>query len=491
MAMLRLSVNMLRWPMFQKISFFVVSSSLPLFCLILWLVRNTQLPTADAANYLSTAINIYHHFIHGGINEGLHSLYFDRGWRPIFFPSLLVPFLGLFHGNLYMASNSMILTTFFISLLYVYLIMRLRLDTLCAIIATNLIGLLPLFQTQFLTLFAESAFFPCVMASLYHLIKSNYMQDVKQSLSFACFVSLAILIRPVEAVMHLFLVMMIFMYLGWHHGVFSLQSIGKMKNLFMPVFSLIILLVFLWFLPFADETRDWIYRTSIGDVAIGAGPARYSFWQTAYNYLSAEGSVVVIGITLIALISLFSLERIKLYGVLSSVIFIYLISMIPFAFVEVFYSVQATPRRLSVAFPALLMSLLLLGLQRGRFWSVRFGGILVLLIIQFIFVIILNLTSKYEMPMPWLNMMIGYLIPQPITVNPNPHNKILQFFSSEVKKYHLTDIILEVNGEKLTILKSLASTIAQYDPKQPITLKVLRNGTEISLTVNLGERTAE
>lgn len=53
------------------------------------------------------------------------------------------------------------------------------------------------------------------------------------------------------------------------------------------------------------------------------------------------------------------------------------------------------------------------------------------------------------------------------------------------------DIILEVNGSKLTSLNSLATAISKYEPGTEITLKILRQGTEIYLKVKLGERTTE
>ncbi|MBI5466097.1 MAG: trypsin-like peptidase domain-containing protein [Candidatus Kerfeldbacteria bacterium] len=55
----------------------------------------------------------------------------------------------------------------------------------------------------------------------------------------------------------------------------------------------------------------------------------------------------------------------------------------------------------------------------------------------------------------------------------------------------LGDVILEVNGQKLTMQKSLANAIAQYEPGQKVTLKILRGGTELKLEVPLSERTDE
>lgn len=50
------------------------------------------------------------------------------------------------------------------------------------------------------------------------------------------------------------------------------------------------------------------------------------------------------------------------------------------------------------------------------------------------------------------------------------------------------DIILEFNGEKITVNNSLAKIILKYNPKDNISLKVLRNSEELDVDVILEER---
>ncbi len=50
------------------------------------------------------------------------------------------------------------------------------------------------------------------------------------------------------------------------------------------------------------------------------------------------------------------------------------------------------------------------------------------------------------------------------------------------------DIILEINGEKLTTENSLSKFIQKYNPGDKITLKILRSGQEKNLEATLGER---
>src|SRR5258708_5616768 len=126
----------------------VFASILPLTMTLFWLLRNLQLPMNDASNYLMTAIDIYHQFTDKGVLKGILSCYTLRGWRPIFFPVLSVPFLLISKGNLIFAYKSVAMITLAVSTFYLYLFFRLKLDRISAIIATNLVGLLPLIQAQ-------------------------------------------------------------------------------------------------------------------------------------------------------------------------------------------------------------------------------------------------------------------------------------------------------------------------------------------------------
>lgn len=50
------------------------------------------------------------------------------------------------------------------------------------------------------------------------------------------------------------------------------------------------------------------------------------------------------------------------------------------------------------------------------------------------------------------------------------------------------DIILEFNGERITLENSLAKIIMKYDPGDEVILKILRNGQEKTISVILGEK---
>jgi len=52
------------------------------------------------------------------------------------------------------------------------------------------------------------------------------------------------------------------------------------------------------------------------------------------------------------------------------------------------------------------------------------------------------------------------------------------------------DVILEINGEKITTKNSMASIIQKYNAGDKIILKILRNGTEQNIEATLGERSS-
>ena len=506
---------------------FVMAGCLPFIFLISWLFRNTQLPGNDAANYLMTSVSIYHHFTDQGFWHGIWSCYVERGWRPIFFPVLTVPFLIFSQGNLYVAFSSVAILCLAASVIYLYLFFRLKLNQVSAIIATNLIALLPLVQTQIVMFYAEAALFPCIIGGIYHLIKSDYLRNLRQVWGVIILFSLAIILRPVEAVTHLFFLFAFFLFMGWHRKLFSLKQIlivlalgvtaldilflasifqyihlvpvnaadDEMINkkieyllvygvsgftiaalllwsalffrsilrigcfLLLPLkghtktsalistIFFIILFSTVWILPFASETFQWIYRTSLGDVASNTGSlsgSRFS-WEVLHLYVWNEGVLAVTMLILIAISSIILLSKEQRRAILFSAPFIYLLLLAPFPLWEAFYTVQIAVRKLSIAFPALLMAMLLLGLQMGRGWLLRILAVSFLTVLFFIFSIqAIFLDTTRVLPSILFNT-IGSFVPRPVIIQPNPHQQVIDFLNVQANRYKLNSIGLVIN----------------------------------------------
>ncbi|MBX3710094.1 MAG: hypothetical protein KIT56_06200 [Gammaproteobacteria bacterium] len=508
------------------ISYFIFAALLPVLFTSLWLLNHSQLPTSDATDYLITGHKIYLHFTENGFWYGL--LHFDiaRGWRPIFFSVLVAPFLLISHDNLSFAYHAVTITCVFTSAVYIYLLSRLLLDRWPSIIAANVVCLLPFVLVPGLDFFAEIALFPAVIGSLYHLIQSDYFRHKKHAIGFIICFSLAIVIRPVEAVTELFFVLIVFLFSGWYRGIFSIKQIFSVIALgfsalfllflyvgthflhhypFHPidggtydirlaksiyhtliitvvgvllawgtlafinlsswcrqrcqrmnkplndpplifVFSTIFVLALMWFLPDAFKLYVWVYRTSFGDIAHNTTHTvtKPPVWNVLQSFTIQESAAIVLGTMLIASLSLLTMGKQTLRHVCLSFPFLYLLLLVPFPAWEVLNTIQSSSRKLNLAFPAFILALLLIGLQRGKWWGLRLSVVTGLLITQFIFA--LSFIYPSLSPLKTYTQVFG-TYPQPVTLRPNPHDEVIDFLNQQNKQYQLKLIVTQTNVE--------------------------------------------
>lgn len=502
----------------------MLASLAPLIFIISWMITNTQLPTSDATDYFITANRMYEFFTQDGLLSGLKHLVTERGWRPIFFPVLSVPFLLISHGNIVFAYHAVSALIVLVSAIYVYLLLRLQLERSSAIVATSLICFLPFFYIPIFIFMGEAALFPAILGTLYHLIQSNYFRQKKHTIGFIICFSLALMIRPVEAATDLCFVLPVFIFSGAYHGIFSIKQIivtmgliflalftflfsaeiqimrhpsvlltdetsdvAKLSKLILKlsivtfffallsgailtlksissnkrinsyeyqnssitlavVFGAVLFIVLAWFLPYSIGTLSWIFTTSFGlvaQIAIVSGDQQ-NLLEKIYSFIEREGVVTVIIVTLVAFLSLLTADKSKIKKVISSSPLIYLPLILPFPLWEVLNTIQSEPRKLGIAFPGLIIVLLAIGLQKGKWWTVRFAMIFILLIVQ----IISALCVVYPQ-LPQINPGARYFgsYSKPITVSPNPHDIVFSFLDSQAEKHKLKtiDIVITWN----------------------------------------------
>lgn len=498
---------------------------IPLTYTVLWLSSNTQLPVNDAANYMYTAVTMSQHFTDHSIWHGLKHFFSVRGWRPIFFPNIALPFMLIFHDNLFATYWAVAMLCVASTATYLYLFFRIELDRVSALIATWLVGLLPFVQSQIIMFYAESALFPCMIGTLYHLIKSDYLRNRPHTIGFVILYSLALMIRPVEAISHMIFVMPIFLFIGWKKNIFTSKQLSSLvtvavfsifvfslaaskkylsfkvlplmddggpldvrmasiminllkmsaiafficlvvfigiklrdyltikspanlnQPLILPAFSAISIVTLLWFVPFAFETYEWIYRTSLGDVAQNTGSltgAHFS-WNVLLLYLREEGLLVISSIFILAVLTALLMPKYKIKKLIISSSFTYLILLSPFQLWESFYTVQIVTRKLSITFPALIMAALLIILMPGKWLSLRKVLVTILVFVQLFLLILLMHSGSYQQRRSWIENTIGYFIAEPSTITPNPHDVVREFLDSNTLKYHFKSVALVLN----------------------------------------------
>ena len=128
---------------------------IPIVLLLIWHVQNHRWPNDDAANYATTAYEIYDRFQSQGAYQGLLALRDLRGWRPILFPTLMVPYLLVFQGNIPLAVGGVLGTLYCLLTFYAYQLCQLFLPQGRAVIAAALVTTSP-FLVQFATMFSRS-----------------------------------------------------------------------------------------------------------------------------------------------------------------------------------------------------------------------------------------------------------------------------------------------------------------------------------------------
>ena len=219
----------------------VLSSVIPIFFMILWQITNIGLPIADANDFIGAAGRISNYFWSGEIFKGFYELYSDRPWRPVSFHLLLFPFMLISKNNIIFTSACVHSLCLFFIIVYSYFIFRKVCDNknLCSLSAI-IIGLLSnSFFPGGLILFAEAALTPSILAAIYHLSCSNFMQNKKHSIYTLIAIIIAFTVRPVEAITYLLPVFIYFFYRGYKNNIFSFDCIQNvLKILLVPIFIL-------------------------------------------------------------------------------------------------------------------------------------------------------------------------------------------------------------------------------------------------------------
>lgn len=502
-----------------EILFILMSFILPVSGCLLWLLQTNQFPTSDATDYIATAHRIYQHYAQEGFLAGLMQTFLERGWRPIFFPVLSIPFMLLSQGNIIFAYKATIISCLLASSVYLYFYLRFFLDRFTAMVSANLICMLPFVLNYAFIYMAEIALFPLAIGSLYHLVKSNWLTNQKHNIGFVSCITLAILIRPIESITDLILVFTAYFAVGIYHKAFTwkeislvfvivlgstlafmyfvvsyfmhthwfiflsthleksdmehfayslfkilsvmfilsiaffvyLQSLAKKppfniqtkplyKRPIVLIFSSLCCITLFWFAPFSFKTYGWIYFTSMGDIAATYNQLhpKIPLLTIIHNYIVEESIVVVAGIIFLFLMGLISVPVKKLASIVQSQQFILPLLMLPFPIWEVFNTCQTESRKLSLVISVAFAMMLCIGLQNGKWWRFRVGILLTILTVQFMSLFSV-LYPRFSVLLP---QNIAGMYYKPITINPNPHNVVLNFLDITSETYHLKRIFI-------------------------------------------------
>ncbi len=275
----------------------ILAVFLPLLVQLIWLLHNTQLPVADADEQLSSSYHLYKHFASHHFIEFITNLYYIRAnqWRPTGFYILQVPFQIISGGDLMFTTRAITLACTLASCIYIYLLLRLMLEPAQAILGTAILGLLPCTEWPGTMLaFNESAFLPAILAALYHLIRSDTLQDGRHRIYFVAATIAAFAVRPVETVNHLAPLSALFLFLSWRsRHITSAQCYRIVLGAFIAASILIISALVNYkivsYSPvFDDHTQgEFFYRIAVAVISATLLLSVSGIARTAWTYWKA------------------------------------------------------------------------------------------------------------------------------------------------------------------------------------------------------------
>ena len=260
----------------------LIATIIPLGLMICWHINNVGLPFADAHDFLQAAGKIVNNFYAGNISEGLYSLYAEKPWRPVSFYLFLFPLMLVSANNILFTFAAIHSIALFITIIYSYFILRMT-DSSKSICLLGSIVIGTLSNSFFpggMHAFAETILTPAILATIFHLMQSNYLINKKDSFFALIAMTICITIRPIEAIIYLLPIITCFFYFGLREKVFKLSHIIKIIQF---IFALFLFAAILKGIDISFSAKGHIQRLHSGQAAsLYLTIVKYLFVQLAY-----------------------------------------------------------------------------------------------------------------------------------------------------------------------------------------------------------------
>lgn len=421
----------------QSSMFWYVSAvGAPLLLVVVWHLLNTRYPNDDAADYFKTAQQIYQRFGSDGLLSGVKAAYLHRGWRPVLFPVVSVPFLLLTNGSVHLTMLLTMTASYAVLLTFAYLLCREYLEPRSAALATLLLGSTYWLIASSYYFFSEVWLYASAFAVLYYLKKSALFTSWKHSALLGAWVGITLASKPVEFLMSLGIFFVVMIWISRSRrmitnrelivslciavmtaalpiaysfvarplsnalimtgllGVFVIAFAPLLlpfkgnrlyRSPFVAAVSVCCLIAGAWWLPMFREYIDYVYTGGFGDMARLYNLGQRDFFKALYFFASTLGGwplmilLVVAATTLcLAVLNEFrqGMASIKLVLGVS-------IPMIVLPVIVMSLSPSTDPRRATLSFGVLIVVLAIAALQPGiRLAKARYAFLSVLVALQ-------------------------------------------------------------------------------------------------------------
>jgi hypothetical protein len=222
------------WPEADRLYPFLLLCCLVFIVVVPWHAVNQHLPIWDSADFVLNAQNILQR-MQANLLDGIEALYLARGWRPLIFPALTVPFFWMADGRILAGVG---LAQYFTAILlatYLYLFFRQTLPSQRALLATLLIVSLKWVVGFTSAFYAELFWIAAGAGVLYHLSHALLARSAAHFVVAGCWLGLMGALRPVETVVLGTLPVVALILSEWHHGRVRLSELAWFTVQFLGV----------------------------------------------------------------------------------------------------------------------------------------------------------------------------------------------------------------------------------------------------------------
>ena len=225
----------------------------PAFFMLLWHIIDNGLPVSDGGGFFFRSVLLYENFflekdnIFESAFRYINDVIANRGAKPTLFPALGTPFLILSFGNWNAAFALM--GVFYVSMITIFsylFIVEFTGKKYYSALSAIIIGTLPAVFANAIHNLAEIGLISFLLPAFYFLYKSNYFSVANNSKYFAIFATLAISIRPIQALSLILLPILISLWQGKTKNIFTKEQLTTISYL------LVLFLCILLYVPYLN-----------------------------------------------------------------------------------------------------------------------------------------------------------------------------------------------------------------------------------------------
>ncbi|MBT7543637.1 MAG: hypothetical protein HN613_06210 [Gammaproteobacteria bacterium] len=232
----------------------------PAFFMIVWHIIDNSLPGSDGGQFFFGSVSLYENLFlerdnfFESITRYISDIICCRGIKPSLFPALGSPFVILSLGNWNAAFALM--GIFYVSLITVFaylIVFEFTGKKYYSALSAIIVGTLPAVFANAVANVAEIGLIAFLLPAFYFLYKSDHFSVANHSKYFAIFMTLAISVRPVQALIILLLPIIITLWRGRIKNIFTSQQLITISYL------LILFLCILLYVPYLRNFGEPLY----------------------------------------------------------------------------------------------------------------------------------------------------------------------------------------------------------------------------------------